>query len=166
MAYEFGNKDLAQIYAAIVALGTNNTFNSQSVVKIFTITPAVLNALADDSDTFTIEVENAIPAGSYFTKAFSHTKIALVSDTEIELVINHILAKDLPADQKPVNDEGVIQEFDPATAIAAETTNNINVVNDIEITITMSEMNAQDWLTGEIEIYAVLTEFPDPDDLP
>lgn len=166
MAYEFGNKDLQQIYEAIIALGTNNTFNSQNLVKITSITPQVLNALANDTDTFTIVVENAIPVGSYFTKAFSHTKIALVSDTEIQLVINSILSKVLPADQKPVNDEGVIQEFDQATATAGETTNNINVVNDIEITITMSDINAQDWLTGEVEIYIVLTEFPDPNDLP
>lgn len=165
MAYTFGNKDLGQINTTLQGLVSDMTFNQQSLVKIYTITPAILNGLADDTDTFVITVQNAIPAGSYFTKAFSRTAVALVSDTEIDLQINSVLPKEIAAEQKNVNNEGVIQEFDQATATAGETTNNINIANDIEITITMSDINAQDWLSGQVVIYAVLTEFPSAEDL-
>lgn len=165
MPYDFGNKDLGALTEAIYALGTNVKFNNQSIVKITSITPAVLNALANNTDTFTITVANAITEGKYFSKSLSYTKTALVSDTELQLVIQSVTASVLADNKKPVNDQGVMQEFDPVTALDS-TTNNINVVNDIIISIRMSDVNAQDWLTGEVDIYIVLIDFPNPNDLP
>lgn len=158
--YDFGNKDLGAINDSLNALNQNNAFNTRAIVKITEITPAVLNALANNADTFTLTVTNAIPIGKYYWKAFSNTKIALVSDTEILLRINSVVPKALTTDQKYINDVGTIQEFE-----ASESTDNINIANDIEINITMSDNNAQDWITGVIPIYIVLIDFPNTNDL-